>query len=81
MAYDPAYIVDINGVECPIQDQGITGKGRPWIGILFDCCGLYTRVYRNEEGTAYLGRCPKCMRSIRLRVGPDGTDARFFIAE
>ncbi len=56
-------------------------RGRPWIGIRFDCCGTYTRVYRNADGTAYQGRCPCCLRTARLSVGPGGTDARFFVAE
>jgi len=56
-------------------------KGRPWVGIRFECCGAYTRVYRNAEGTAYHGYCPRCGRAVTLRVGEGGTSARFFVAE
>ena len=79
----PPYRVDVDGVE---DRTGRTSgranlRGRPWVGIHFDCCGVYTRIYRNAAGTAYEGRCPCCLRKVQLRVGPDGTDARFFTAQ
>jgi len=56
-------------------------SSRPWVGIQFECCNAYARVYRNAEGTAYEGRCPHCLRPVTLRVGPGGTNARFFKAQ
>ena len=80
---EPAFHLDIDELR-----DGRTGwltpsalRDRLWIGIRFDCCGAYTRIYRNAEGTAYRGACPRCLRSVCLRVGPGGTDARFFLAE
>jgi len=58
-----------------------TGTGpRPYLGILFECCGVYARVYRQPHEMIYRGRCPKCLRLVQVRVGPDGTPARFFRA-
>ncbi|NLX14963.1 MAG: hypothetical protein GXY44_15115 [Phycisphaerales bacterium] len=53
---------------------------RPWIGVQFECCDVYARVYRNQEATAYVGRCPRCLRKVQVRVGPGGTDTRMFRA-
>lgn len=79
---DPDYVLDIRGLR---TDSGGDPAGekapRPWVGIKFECCGVYTRVYRNPEGTAYAGFCPKCLKKVRLAVGAGGTDARFFQAE
>jgi hypothetical protein len=55
-------------------------SGRRFVGIRFACCDVYTRVYVNRSETAYEGHCPKCARPVRLRIGPDGTDARLFTA-
>jgi hypothetical protein len=51
---------------------------RPWIGIRFTCAGAYVRVYRNVQGTGYVAGCPKCGKQMRFRVGPGGTNNRFF---
>ena len=80
MATDPPdYYLDVDGPEEDESKQSV--QQRPWVGVRFDCCGVYVRLYRSAEGTIYRGRCPQCLRSVRLRVGPDGTSARFFRAE
>ncbi len=52
-----------------------------WIGVTFNCCRVYSRVYINKKGSAYQGRCPKCGRKVEVRIDPRGTDSRFFVAE
>ena len=62
--------------NCPTS----ASQKRPFVGVEFDCCSIYTRVYVNAEGTAYEGNCPRCGKPVRLKIGPGGTSSRFFRA-
>jgi len=53
---------------------------KKFLGIHFECCNVYRRIYLNKDLNAYEGRCPKCQRSVKVLVGPNGTDQRFFSA-
>ena len=53
-------------------------KMKPFLGIMFECCNVYARIYKNKDGTAYEGHCPKCKKRVRIRVGKGGSSARFF---
>ncbi len=80
------YILDIHGLASADESSGDSpGSGapnaRPWIAIHFKCCHAYARLYRNRDGTAYAGQCPKCGAPARAAIGEGGTDARFFTAE
>lgn len=80
----PDYIVEINGVPVPDAQRHAGGGGfrdRPWLAVQWKCCSVYSRIYRNKEGTLYEGRCPKCARKVSARVGPGGTSKRFFEAQ
>lgn len=63
------------------HERASTAPGaRRFVGIYFACCGVYSRVYVNAEGTAYVGYCPRCCGRVELEVGPHGTTQRFFAA-
>jgi hypothetical protein len=64
----------------PDAPGGVLPVGRKWLGVLFECCDVYYRIYRNAAGNAYEGRCPRCGLHLRIPISPDGTDARFFRA-
>lgn len=51
---------------------------RPWLSVYFRCSNSYARAYRNAARTGYLGRCPRCAKTIRFMVGPGGTGQRMF---
>lgn len=51
-----------------------------FIGVRFNCCGAYTRIYVNKDGTAYEGKCPKCYKPLKVKIGEGGTNNRFFEA-
>ena len=63
--------------EKPNSDSQ-TPRTRKFLGIKFNCCLVYVHIYLNKEGTAYEGRCPKCGKPVKLKVGSGGTDHRFF---
>lgn len=84
MGSDPRdYKLDVSGLNRPEAGESINGGagGRPFIGVKFNCCGTYQRVYRSADGSMYRGRCPKCMRAVEFKVGPGGSDSRFFVVD
>ncbi len=61
-------------------DRTTRRAARPFLGILFDCCGVYSRAYRTRDEARYEGRCPRCLRSVAIRIESGGVAARFFRA-
>ena len=85
MADPRDYKVDIGGIEpadgerADAQPSSGDTAGRAFLSVRFDCCAVYTRIYKSPDGTAYRGRCPRCGKPVNFPVGPGGTDARFFV--
>lgn len=81
---DPRDQVDLS-ISLPVAPaRAVPASGanaKPWLGLFFRCAGAYSRAYRNADGTAYAGRCPKCGKSVRFAVGHGGTSERMFEVE
>jgi len=54
---------------------------RPYVGIHFTCCNIYTRIYRDRRDGFYEGRCPTCFKKVRFVEGQGGRTERFFRAQ
>jgi len=65
--------------DSPAAASGPVQGGR-FLGVHFECCDVYSRVYPNREQTAYIGNCPRCAKRVEFRIGAEGTSSRFFRA-
>ncbi len=73
--------MDVYDIDRDDTDAEDKAPKRPYIHVLFDCCNVYQRIYRRRGQRVYVGWCPKCGRRVKVRVGVDGTQCRFFRAE
>ncbi len=82
MESEPGYLIDIISAPEGELHSVSPGQGpsRPWVGVQFECCGVYARIYREPDVPLYEGRCPRCGRPISIRVGPEGLPTRFLRA-
>lgn len=65
----------------PAADDCSPGaQNRPYIGVYFECCGVYVRIYRAPGADRYSGRCPRCGATVTAQVGSNGTTQRIFHA-
>jgi hypothetical protein len=47
----------------------------------FECCNAYARIYLNHDGTAFTGHCPKCAKSVTIKVSEHGSKRKFWSTE
>ncbi len=79
---EPQHSVQIDGVEF-VQGRLMLPPGprRRFLSVLYQCCHVYGRLYRNKDATAYVGRCPGCGGPVHALIGPGGTNRRLFEAK
>lgn len=75
------FIDTFDGQPTPDPHEPTPASSRPFIGIYFECCGVYARVYRAPDSIEYRGTCPKCLAAVRAKVGPLGISQRIFRAK
>jgi hypothetical protein len=79
MNSDPRdYKLDISSLNPSPEDPSAQPTARPYLSVLFECCNVYQRVYRNPADPAYIARCPRCARTATFPVGEAGTATRTF---
>lgn len=76
--HDTSSIPVVSGTD-EVQKDNSPEKKR-YLGIKFACCSVYARIYANKDNTAYEGRCPKCLKPVKVKIGQGGTNNRFFEA-
>jgi len=64
-----------------LMQNNKNSREKEFIGILFKCCNVYSRIYINKERTAFVGWCPKCTKKVEIKISPTGSPDRFFEAE
>lgn len=63
-----------------MNDETNTRNKKKFLGVYFECCHVYGRLYQNKDATAYVGRCPKCLAPLKAGIGEGGSNKRFFRA-
>jgi hypothetical protein len=63
----------------PGGDSRTRSRGtRPYLGVQFQCCRTYARIYPNTAGTAFIGHCPRCGKRVEFLISDSGDEGRFF---
>lgn len=57
------------------------GNKAQFLGIYFECCSTYGRIYKDRSEKTYQGMCPRCGKKIVVPIGEEGTSSRFFVAQ
>ena len=77
---DKGQHLDLSSGDVPRPGAAKPAGGGKFLGVHFECCDIYRRIYPNREQTAYVGHCPRCAKRVEFKIGHGGTDSRFFRA-
>jgi len=75
------YKLDLSSLKPSESPEPPSPVARPYLSVLFACCNVYARLYRDPTDQHYAGHCPKCARPVKFKVGDGGTSARQFVVK
>jgi hypothetical protein len=64
----------------PTPQTGNSHIKKKFLGIQFLGCNTYGRLYPNKENSHFVGRCPRCGLTLKVKIGEGGLNDRFFRA-
>jgi hypothetical protein len=64
-----------------LEEKDKKPQKREFIGVIYKCCHVYSRIYLNKKKTAFVGWCPRCGAKMEVFLTPTGSNSRFFVAE
>jgi len=55
-------------------------RKREFIGVIFQCCRVYSRIYLDKKKKMFAGHCPRCGAKLNILISDSGSESRFFVA-
>ena len=75
---DPRHIVELSTSPAAGRERRPAAKKQVFLSLYFSCANAYGRAYKQRDGTCYMGRCPKCGKTVDFPIGEGGTSQRMF---
>lgn len=54
---------------------------RKFVGVIFKCCNVYSRIYIDKGKDKFVGFCPKCGAKMEIYASSTGSKSNFFVTD